>query len=167
MPTKLFLVCPFSFMENYIHRKFGNNIFFITSITAEANFRKIDYLETIIDFIRREKIDEIIIVNDTSCRFLNCVIKNENTLGSNAEKNLQDLFIDNYSSIIQYATILERVKKLAELNIMHQANEILENELFKQQIITNGIEVKGLITTKSENKIIQILPNKYELASIN
>lgn len=150
-------------MENYIRDKYGDDIFFITGMATECLFHEIEYLEIIKDLITREKITEIFIVNDISCRFINSLIKNEKPFGIPSEEKLQNIFIDNYSLIMHQPSIADKAKTFAELNIRQQAVEIMGNELFKSQIIQNNLQIKGLITAKSENKITEIKLNAYEL----
>ena len=60
-----FIVCSFSFMENYIRNNYGENVYFITAMATNCHFHNINYSEFIIDLIRRKKINEIYIVNET------------------------------------------------------------------------------------------------------
>ncbi len=163
MNHTLFIVCPFSFMETFLRTRFGNDIFVLTTMTAESQFHEIEYIEVIKDTIIRENITQIYIVNDTSCRFINGMLKGETDFGSSAEKNLQNIFIDNYSFIMGQPSFFEKVKTIAALNVKQQAMEIMENELFKLQFNQNNIIVKGLVTTRSENKINEIKLFRNEL----
>lgn len=162
MSSKLFLVCPFSCMEPFIRKKFGNNIFFITSMATESQFHNIPYLEFVKNTIACENISQIFIVNDTSCRFINGILTGKKSLGTAAEENIQNVFINNYSLIMRQPSIADKAKTLAALNIKQQALEIWQNELFKRQIIQQNIHIRGLITNKSQNKIIEIALNRSE-----
>ena len=77
MNNKLFLVCPFSCMENFISNKYGDDVFFITAMGTIFQYDETEYLETIKQFIDRENITEIFVVSDTSCRFINNALKND------------------------------------------------------------------------------------------
>ena len=47
MNNKLFLVCPFSNMENFIRKKYGPNIFFMTSIAGIFQSKDENYVKAI------------------------------------------------------------------------------------------------------------------------
>lgn len=155
MSNKLFLVCPFSRMENFIRQKYGDGIFFITAMAAVFQSEEQEYLEELKALIERESITEIIIANDTSCRFINSILKKENGFDSTAEKVLQEIFNDHYSDIIQHKSLHEQQGTLAMLNVKHQANEMLKSILF-QQNHSNKIKFTGLVTTKTSNRIKEI-----------
>ena len=55
MSNKLFLVCPFSSMENFIREKYGDNVFFMTAMAAILNFNS-EEISAIKLFIEREKV---------------------------------------------------------------------------------------------------------------
>jgi carbonic anhydrase len=162
MKNKLFLVCPFSNMENFIHLKYGEDVFFISAMATHAHFHDAKYLESVIDFISNQQIGEIYIVNDTSCRFLNAVLNGDSTADSTSEKSIQQLLVDNYAWIMQQRTRSEQLKILANLNIKKQTFEIRMNERFSSLILQYNIGIKGLITTKSENEIVEIKWDVYE-----
>ena len=167
MHNKLFLVCPFSCMENFIRTNYGADVFFITAMATVSQFHEIEYTEVIKNVIACENINQIFIVNDTSCRFINRVLNGEKTFGTAAEKNIQNIFINNYSFIMHQSSEIDKAKALAELNIKHQAFSMMENELFKPQITRKKIHIKGLITTKSENKIVELKLHTDKLYSLN
>lgn len=72
------------------------------------------------------------------------------------------LLIDNYSVVMYNKSLIEHQKSLAELNVKQQSKEIMKSELFQQQIIQNKISIRGLITTKEENKLIELNFNLNE-----
>lgn len=154
--SKLFLVCPFSCMESFIHEKYGDNIFFITAMASVFQFQQENDLDFIKDFIKRENVTEIFIVTDTSCRFINSILKKEKGFGTKAENIIQNLLLKNFSKFIQHKSLIEQRKYLATLIIRHQAQEVMKPELFLQQIFENKINLRGLITTKGNNEIIEL-----------
>ena len=162
MVNQLFIVCPFSCMETFLQNKYGNDIFFLTFSGAVFQFEDVNYVEVIRDFINRENITNTFIVNDTSCRFIKRVLETKKGFGTFSEEVMINLLIDNYSVVMQTKSLIEQKKALAELNIRRQVKEILSNELFLQPIIQNKINIKGLITTKAENKLIELNFNLKE-----
>jgi carbonic anhydrase len=151
MDNQLFVVCPFSRLEPFLQNKYGKNSFFLTYSGAVLQYQDVDYLLDVKDFIFREKIKTIFIVNDTSCRFLNGIVKQKKKLGFESEKIIEELYIDNYFSDFKEQTIDDQLFKLSELNIRNQINGIVNSTLLGSHIADLDIKVKGLITSK-ENK---------------
>jgi hypothetical protein len=79
MKNTLFITCPFSCLEVDLQKQFGKEIFFLSSTTAALQYEESEYLEGVKDFILRKKIKTIYFVNDTSCKFINGVIKKKPT----------------------------------------------------------------------------------------
>ena len=156
MSNKLFFICPFSQLEHFIRAKYGDDVFFITALGAVFQFEDVNYTEVMRDFINKENITDIFIVNDTSCRFIKSVLEKEKGFGTFSEEVMINLLIDNYSVVMQTQSLIEQKKALADLNIRRQVEEILSNELFLQTIIQENVRIKGLITTKAENKMIEL-----------
>ncbi len=162
MHNTLFFICSFSQLEHFIREKYGDDVFFITALGDVFEFEDANYAEVIRDFIKRENITDIFVVNDTSCRFIKRVLEKEKGFETFSEEVMINLLIDNYSVVMQTNSLIEQKKTLAELNIMRQVKEILSNELFLQPIIQNKISIKGLITTKAEDKLIELNINLKE-----
>ena len=96
MRNKLFLICPFSCLENILQAKYGNDIYFLTSLGAIFQFDEIEYVSELKSFIIREQIKEIYIVNETSCKFINGVINKNKQYGLKSEKLIEKLYLENY-----------------------------------------------------------------------
>ncbi len=162
MDNLLFIVCPFSGMETYLQNRYGNNILFLTFSGAVLQFQEFEYILEVRDFIEREKIKKIYIVNDTSCRFINGIIKKDKIFKFQAQRVIEELYIDNYFSDFKDQTLCHQQFKLAELNVKNQINGILNSTLLGSYISEFDIEVKGIITSKEKKlyKLIQIERNK-------
>ena len=156
MNNKLFLVCPFSCMENFIRQKFGDNVFFITAMAAVFQFNETEYLKSIKDLIEREEIQEIIIASDTSCRFINGVLNDEKEFGSYAETQIKNILLENVDGLTNSNRIADKQKIIAQFIIKNQAQELSKHYLFRSEILKNKIVVKGIVTTKSNNEIVEI-----------
>jgi carbonic anhydrase len=156
MTNKLFLICPTFQLEPFLKEKYGDNSFFLTALGAVFNLNEITYLESVADFLKREAIQEIFIVHDTSCPFLRSVLEKGKGFGTSAERVLIDLLVEHYALVMGKETLTDKKKTLAELNIRRQADEILSNELLVQQIIDADLSIKGLITSKEENVAVEV-----------
>ena len=156
MNNKLFLVCPFSLMEKFITTKYGKDVFFLTAMGAVFNFQDKKYLRAVKNFIVREKIEEITIVIDTSCRFINNALSNGLYYGSKSENTIRKLLKDQDATELNRKTVGEQQSRLAGLIISYQAHEMMKQETFQDIIIDNKISVKGLITTKEIDNIVEL-----------
>lgn len=163
MKNSLFLVCPFSNMENFIRQKFGQDVFFLTAMAGQSQLDELRYTEAVLELIEREQISELFLVNDTSCRFLNALLAGKPLHGSTAETTLEQLLVDNYFEIKAAATRSAQLKKFAAINLKTQLQEMENNALLKAWIAENRLEIKGLITTKAEDEVLEIQLGVYEL----
>lgn len=156
MNNQLFIVCPFSCMENFIKKKYGNDIYFLTSSVAILQDEDLEYVSEVKEFISREKIKTIYFVNDTSCRFINGIVHKNKLYGLKSEKLIEELYIDNYISCFKDQPLLNQKYMLAELNVNNQINRILNFTLLGDYITEFNIKVKGLITSKNAHKLLEI-----------
>ena len=148
MRNKLFLICPFSCLENILQAKYGNDIYFLTSLGAIFQFDEIEYVSELKSFIIREQIKEIYIVNETSCKFINGVINKNKQYGLKSEKLIEKLYLENYFLDFKNQPKLVQQNKLAELNILNQANSLMNSSLLKSFLVEFDIVINGLITNK-------------------
>ncbi len=153
--NKLFLICPFSNMENFIRRIHGTDVYFMTAMATAFSYER-DDIRKIADFLDRRMITNIYIVNDTSCRFINGVIEQKKNSGSDAEKNLEVLLMENQKIIMKQSTTFDKVKTLTELNIIEQILNLREHDLIMSVVEKNKISIKGLITTKLSNTYVEV-----------
>jgi hypothetical protein len=162
MNKKLFIVCPFSGMELFLQKRYGKDIFFMTASAAVIPSEDVVFLEAIREFIKREKINTIYIVNDTSCLFINNIVHKIKLVGLQSEKVIEDVFIDNYLSGFKGLSSYNQQEKLAELNVTYQAHEAMMFNVFGKEIVENDIIIKGLVTTKREYKLREIEINSIK-----
>ena len=155
MNNKLFLVCPFSFMENFIRQKYGDDVFFMTAMATVMHFER-EEISAIKLFIEREKVQEIIITSDTSCRFINGALKCEKEFGSYAETQIKNIVLENEDALAKTNSEEEKQKIIANSIVKNQAQEIRSSNLFLSEIFKSKIIIKGIITTKSNNEIIEL-----------
>jgi hypothetical protein len=141
--NKLFLVCPFCQIENFIIKHYGK-AFFYTAPAAMFHFES-DSLQAIKEFITREDVREIYLVGETSCNFTNNVLDNKDLSGLQCETEIQKLI-----------SIGDSPQSLTEKMMKHQANRLRSKELFGKEIEAGNTSLHILITDKKENKIAEI-----------
>lgn len=150
MKHKLFLTCPICQLESFLNDKFGANSLYISALGAVFDFSDINFPKRLAEFIEREQVEEVYIVNDSSCLFIHNVLsKKKHFFDTAAESVLLYTLIDNYKAIRACKTTEDKKKMMAEMNVRKQV-EILSDNL------SNSIVVKGLIALKKENKIKEI-----------
>ena len=158
--NKLFLICPFSQMETFLRNHYGGEIYFATAMGSLFKFDDKDYFNYFKHFIQRSNITEINLVVDTSCRFLNNVLTQEQDYNTNTEKELLSVFLKNYEDIVEHTAINKKQQFLAELIIKYQTDKLLNISFFESLIRQNLITLRGLITTISKNE-------KFEVKNVN
>lgn len=163
MKKKLFLLCPASHAEHFLIKKY-KDAYFLTALAAVFRLKEYDAMEKLLAFVHREGIQEVIVVNDISCLFIKSVISRRKGFGTHAEQVLVDLLIENYQSVMRSASEKEQCYRLAELNVQRQIEELLEIDCFLQQVVLQKIRVKGLVTSKAENRVAVVKANELAFA---
>jgi carbonic anhydrase len=156
MNNTLFIVCPFSTMEPFLRTKFGDDAFFLTAAGAVLPQRPWDFTEAVADFLTRQRIDTICIVNDMSCRFVDAIVRRKTLHGLPVETVLEDLYVEYYNTVFRDRPLFKQQYKLAELNVLRQARELLESSLIGRLIADNGITVKGLVTSRERDLVREV-----------
>jgi hypothetical protein len=149
MPNQLFIICPFSCIEPVLQKEFGESIFFLTSPMASIETCDVMFLNALKCILETEEITEIKIVNSTSCRFINSVIKGTQKEDFRALEILEDLYHKNRNSDFVGLRQEEQAYKLAELNISFHTLEILQSYILGSYILLKDIEIGGLIVSEN------------------
>lgn len=141
--NKLFLVCPFCQMENFIVKHY-REVFFLTAPASMFVFGS-DELEVIKEFIARENIRDIYFVGETSCNFTKNVLDNTNHSGLICENEIQKIRSDDDTP----SSLTQKIMK-------EQACRFNSENLFGKEIASGTILLHTLLTVKNENKIEEI-----------
>lgn len=167
MEKKLFIVCPFSCIETFLKSRFGDDTYFITSPGAALPYNEFEYMSEIKEFVIRERIQTIYIVNDTSCRFINAIITRNKLFGLPSEKVMEELYIEHFFNEFKDQPVRHQKHKLAEINIRRQLKEITNSFISDIYPYESQLTIKGLLTSKQNKSLqeIRIENNKisYEL----
>jgi len=163
MMPALFIVCPFSCLEPFLRSRYGHDAFFLTSAGAVMSRQPWDYLESVGDLIVREKIKTVYIVNDTSCRFIDGIVRREPVHGLPAESELQEIYVDHYHESFRGQPLHKQQFKLAELNVNRQALALMETEPLGRLLADHGVAVKGLVTSRLLDACREIRIAEHEL----
>ncbi len=148
----LFVVCPFCQIECFLRTKFGDDIFFITAPASILNFNteKVNHLR---EFIKRENITDIYLVNDVSCSFIEEAINGEKIFGLNCEKQLRVLMQESNSETKTAEPLIISKELLARNNVWKQLQCLNSEEIFRNEISDFEINLKGIITDQESSTI--------------
>lgn len=160
MKNKLYIICPLSTMELFLQRVFGKDIFFLTATGGVFQNHEYNYVEGIKDFILRQDIRSIIFVNDLECPLIDNILRHQNLFGLESEKVLENIYIDNYTSLLKGQALPDQKYMLAELNIKKQIIKLKTSTVLGSLIESRKIEVSGLITFRKKNLIQKIISTK-------
>jgi carbonic anhydrase len=159
--SKLFIVCPDCFMEQVIRDNYPGEVYFITALASVFEMPDFDYAESFNAFLINESIEEIYIVNDSSCRFIENTVTQKQPLNTTAEQNLKVLLNQNSDFILYEENEYESFKKLAKLNIHRQAKEFYHSPFIGYKLKNREIMLKGLLYNRNKSEIIEIELPQY------
>lgn len=156
----LFVVCPFSSLEFFIRSKYNNDALFLTFAGAVLQATDIAYWDYVKKVIEKENISTICLVNDTSCRFINGVIRDEQPFGLPSENAFRMLYKEHYEALFQGRTLFQQQVKLAELNIKNQMSGIFSIPVIGDMVADARIAVKGMIVSKERDMLVEVSSKK-------
>lgn len=144
-------------MEPALRKEFGSDVYFLSAPGAILDITDSKYMESLAEFMFRKKIKTVYFVNETSCKFINRIIKRDELFGLSAENILEELYFDYYTSYFKRQPLHEQQIRLAELSIKRQVADLMKAEMPGEFILEQNIEIKGLITTKSKKSFEEIV----------
>jgi hypothetical protein len=150
--NKLFLICPDCYIEQPIRNKFGDNCFFLTALGTVFDLTSFEYLKEINQFVVRENIEQIYLVNDTSCTFIKNAVEGEVKFDTKAEKPLLDIKSSS-SELMNLSSNEQKCSKIAELNLKRLRYELTESAFLGQKIEDGEIDLKGLLFDRSSKQL--------------
>ena len=147
--NSLFIICPFCELENYLRTKFGGDVFFMTATAGVLNFSE-DEIAAIKNFIEREQISTIYVVNDVGCNFIEEAINNKKEFGLSCETELRRQLQAIQSEVESQNSLGKKKLLLAQNNIQEQAKYLNSIKILNHEINTRTIKIHTLITDKNE-----------------
>ncbi|WP_276499018.1 hypothetical protein [Pontibacter litorisediminis] len=163
MKNKLFLICPSSHLEHFLGMRY-KNAYFLTALAAVFRLREGGYAEELIGFLERESVEEVIVVNDVACPFIESVLLKQQGYGTYAEEVLVDLLVDNYAEVISCGAVEAQKARLAALNVQRQMRQLLGIGYFQQQVVLQKMKVGGLVTSRAAGKVTEVKLHKATIS---
>lgn len=161
MSKKLFLICPFSCVEPYLRKVYGELIYCMTlpgvNIAGEAE----EQLEAIDYLIRQEKITDVFVVSDLDCPFIKNIVENKPSGTWPFETIMQDIYISRYPTDFKDKNRLFRKIKLSEIYVSFQASK-LADLLYQQKYHTaDQLKIKAVMSCRSQNLLKEFTIRHY------
>lgn len=151
MFNKLFFVCPFSDLENFIRDNYGYDSYFITLPGAVFRTDDTDFMRDTSDFIRRKQIGDVYIVNDTSCPFINDILLRRRRVDHYAMRMIEEIYIDHYMEVTHGKSLKDQRIALATLNINQQINFFVDSQ-FPGGPEFWGVNIHGVVSSRIANQ---------------
>lgn len=148
MDTKLFLVCPFSFMEPYIQRTFGSEHCFLTALAINFEFEHPDWGPSVKKVLEDHKVAEIVLVQDLSCKFLTSAVKKQEILIDDEDFELVKILEQHAEDVFLTESVLRQKERLAKRYLKHQLNRISSLPALKEGVSSGNLKIKGLLSDK-------------------
>ncbi len=143
----LFIICPFCQIEYFLRAKFGEDILFVTVPGGVLNVHTQEILG-MREFIKREQITDVYLVNNISCNFIEEAIAGDKEFGLHCEKQFRELS-KKLSGDFENLSLKEKKKLLAKSNVLTQLECLKSRSLFKDETSQININVHGIITDKN------------------
>lgn len=100
------------------------------------------------EFLKREQITDIYLVNDVSCNFIEEAINGKQEFGLNCERQFREL-LKKLSADFENLYLKEKKELLAKTNVLAQLNYLNTQNFLKDEIPQFKIRVHGMITDKN------------------
>jgi hypothetical protein len=142
--NRLFLVCPFCQMERFITKYFGD-VLFLTAPASIFYFDDDNFLKAVKKTIQSEKITDIYLVGEISCRIIQYVLQNESITGLRCESDIQELL----SSTDTPFSLTEKLLK-------KQLYEMSCHSVFGKEIEEGQIRLHALLASRHDDFITSI-----------
>lgn len=159
MTKKLFITCPFSKMEPFIRKHFGELIFCMTLPGTDFFHDTEQKIEDILHFVQQEEITHIIVVSDLDCPFLSALVRNKGNALWPFENILQDLFLSQYLTVFKDKNKLMRQIKLSEVYVLYQARQLSRQLALKKKPNQKLPNIKALMCCRAQD-LLKELPIK-------
>jgi carbonic anhydrase len=157
--SNLFLICPECHIEQAIRDYYGNNnVFFLTALGTVFDISAFEDAEEINDFLSREGVGSIYVVDDSSCTFIQNVLRGV-THSTEAEDVLYELYDEHKSFFEMDNPAKDKAHKLAELNIHRQAQALDNTAFLGSKMKNKDVHIKGLIFDREEQDFEEVTIN--------
>jgi len=142
-------ITKLSLNKIFVHRNLGN-----LTLNNDLNFK------TVLDYaINKLKIKNIIVCGHYNCGAIISAMENKNQSNKWFE-NILDVYNKNKKEVDSIKNIKMRMKKMVELNVETQVNNIVNSEIYKKSILKiEEIKVHSWVYNIDNGKIIDLNNN--------
>lgn len=153
MHSNLYFICPFSQLEPYLREQFGQDHLFATAMAGIPPLQDPQYCLEIASIIRRNRVKEIVMVNDIECRFLQGVLQRDNVGDTPCVNQLRQLYSEFLLEILVRGTSEKQAKCFAVINLVEQSRRLVQCKVLGPLIEAQGIQLKGMVTNRSAGSV--------------
>jgi hypothetical protein len=153
MQSNLYFICPFSHLEPYLREQVGGNHLFATAMAGIPPLQDQRYCLEIAGILRRNRVKQIVLVNDTGCRFLQGVMQKEEGGDMPCERQLRRLFSEFLLEILVRGTMEKQLKCFAVINLIEQARRLVRSDVLGPLIKEQDIRLTGMVTNRSAGSV--------------
>jgi hypothetical protein len=160
--NQLFIVCPFSKIENQFYSKNECIPFFITRLGACTDSMDLSTQHALLHFIKEQNILQITLAVSTECAFMDRIISRKKLFGLAPEKTMEDIYIDHYNKTFKFLDTKEQKIELARLYAADQLNSFKNLTFLKQFLNQSNISFNIMIVEEGQHFITQTLNQSAE-----
>lgn len=161
MHLKLFVTCPFSHLQPFLENQFGNQHFFSTAMGTGVHTFDDQSLQAHAELMETQKIQQLYLVQDLDCRFLNTALIAEPFFDLPVVNQLEKIS----HQLDDQLPARQKAYQLAQLHLNNQIEFLQNHAVFSLFIAQNAVKIGGIVTSKKEQRIEIFQKTAYGLAS--
>ena len=164
MNNQLFIVCPFSNLEHWVKKQYGQDVLFLSVPAGLVPPSDDTFREDLKRIITENNITEIYVANEVSNPFIQSVIdesyKRDIALLNPVADLKEEFWMERFAGLSRQQQKL----KLAEL-LIEQSIEMLQNISLSMQSSDFSIQIRGVVISKKAGFIKELKKmNRYKIA---
>lgn len=165
MNNRLFIVCPFSNIENMLKKHFGHDSVFLSVPAGLVSATDVNFQEDLKGIVARNNIGEIFVANEVSNSFIISVLNETYKRDIRFLNPVADLKEEFWLERFAGLTTKQQTLKMAEL-VVEQSVETLQSILLSIQVESSlPARVRGIVLSKEAGFIKEMKKmNRYKIA---
>ena len=156
MSKNLVIVCPFSMLEPFLRRHFGDDTLFLTAPGAVLDLEDPFTVETVRNLASTSSLSSIHVVNDSSCRFIDAAVEGRETPGLQVGRLFSETFRLTGLGLAVGLSHAELRVRLAESNVRRQVQRLMSSSDLGDALSNAGVRVRGMVTSRESGLITDL-----------
>lgn len=164
MNNQLFIVCPFSNLEHWVKKQYGQDVLFLSVPAGLVPLSDDTFREELKRIITENNITEIYVTNEVSNPFIQSVFDESFKRDIALLNSVADLKEEFWMERFEGLSLQQQKLKLAELMI-EQSMEMLQSISISIQSSDSSIQIRGIVISKKAGFIKELKKmNRYKIA---